>query len=371
MAVVEDGSFVDHHATPPHEVFGDAIAISGSTAVATSSRDNGDQHVVLIFQRTGAGTWRQQGQLRSPEQSAEFGFDVAIDGSTVVVGAPAAGRGGKAFVYTNPGSGWTRQATLQPARAYQFEGFGNSVAIDGPTIAVGIGMSDSDGRNSGRIAYTFTDTGGVWARTPLVAHDKPRFGEERGTVVGVSGSTVAVGIGEDESNDSKGAIYVFDASGPAWPLSSVLTVATGEPDDQLGFSVGFSGDTLVAGAPNVGRGGGAAYVFTRSEGMWSAPAKLVSADRGRLDAFGWSVATDGSTIAVGAPDKPRALFVGAAYIFTPDGAAWSQSAEIERPGADGSDATFGSGLALSNASLLIGAPGADAYSGVVYAYRLA
>ena len=82
-----------------------------------------------------------------------------------------------------------------------------------------------------------------------------------------------------------------------------------------------SGDTAVVGAHNDDtRGGvdaGSAYVFTRTGTTWTQQAKLTAADGAESDYFGWSVAVDGATAVVGAPNDDTAAGVdaGSAYAF--------------------------------------------------------
>ncbi|MES9829431.1 MAG: cadherin-like beta sandwich domain-containing protein [Candidatus Thiodiazotropha sp.] len=82
--------------------------------------------------------------------------------------------------------------------------------------------------------------------------------------------------------------------------------------DQFGSSVAISGDTLVVGAP--GRSirligiewgdsiinYGVVYVFTRIDGIWSQQARLEASNAETDDLFGTSVAISGDTLVVGA-----------------------------------------------------------------------
>ena len=89
-----------------------------------------------------------------------------------------------------------------------------------------------------------------------------------------------------------------------------------DAEDRFGRSVALDGDTLVVGAPGerrsaVGVGGpqddndsadsGAAYVFSRdAEGMWSQRAYLKATNTGEDDDFGSSIALSGDTLVIGA-----------------------------------------------------------------------
>jgi len=83
-----------------------------------------------------------------------------------------------------------------------------------------------------------------------------------------------------------------------WIQQAELTAADGATPDYFGSSIAVSGNTIVVGAPQhvVGSNStqGAAYVFVQSGGTWSEQVELTASDGAAFDAFGWSVAIDGS-----------------------------------------------------------------------------
>ena len=134
-------------------------------------------------------------------------------------------------------------------------------------------------------------------------------------------------------------------------------------DDQFGFSVSISGDTMVVGArfedsdangvngsganDNIATSG-AAYVFVRdpTTGVWSQQAFLKASNPGSGDNFGHDVAIDGDTIIVGAcyensdasgvdgdQNNDNIPNSGAAYLFTRDPSTgdWSSTLTIKAP----------------------------------------
>jgi len=85
--------------------------------------------------------------------------------------------------------------------------------------------------------------------------------------------------------------------------------------DYFGYSVALDGDTLAVGAygedssargingnqsDNSASGSGAVYVFTRAGTTWTQQAYIKASNTETYDQFGWSVALDGDTLAVGA-----------------------------------------------------------------------
>jgi hypothetical protein len=118
---------------------------------------------------------------------------------------------------------------------------------------------------------------------------------------------------------------------------------------EFGFSVAMSGTTALVGAihhvatqPNQ-PGGGRAYVFQQSGGLWKQVAKLVGSDTHAGSNFGWSVSLSGTTALVGS----NAIWgAGRAYLFTQAGGAWRQVSEL-KSAEPSADANFGWWVATS------------------------
>ena len=87
---------------------------------------------------------------------ANFGRSVAVDGDTIVIGAPYAGTGGAVYVFR--ASDGEQLATLTADDGAADDGFGYSVAIDGDTVVVG---ALYDGTDSGA-AYIFSSDSSWW-----------------------------------------------------------------------------------------------------------------------------------------------------------------------------------------------------------------
>jgi hypothetical protein len=120
------------------------------------------------------------------------------------------------------------------------------------------------------------------------------------------GNTAIVGGPGDDSN---GAAWVFSRAGGAWRQQAKLvdtTVEVSQFSAQQGGSVALSGDgnTAIVGGPLDNQAAGAAWVYTRSAGVWSQQAKLVGTEAIGSAAQGTSVALsdDGNTAIVGGPN---------------------------------------------------------------------
>ena len=133
------------------------------------------------------------------------------------------------------------------------------------------------------------------------------------------------------------------------PLSGVevATHGTSVPGASQGYSVSLSGDgsTAIVGGPGDNSGVGAAWVYTRSGGMWNQQAKLVGTGAvGEAHQGAVSLSSDGNTAIVGGYQDNN--FAGAAWVYTRSGATWSQQAKLVGTGAVGA-AFQGVSVALS------------------------
>src|SRR5262249_30271501 len=116
-----------------------------------------------------------------------------------------------------------------------------------------------------------------------------------------------------------------------------------------GNSVALSADrkTAIVGGPGDSNTRGAAWVWTRSGGVWSKQAKLVGSGASSGDNQGYSVAlsADGNTAIVGGPQNNGQ--VGAAWVFVRIGGVfWSEQAKLVANDATGA-AAQGQSVALS------------------------
>jgi hypothetical protein len=109
--------------------------------------------------RAEGSTWVLWQKLLSPNfpGSAGFGAEIAFEGGTLAVGCGgediAATDAGAVYFYRRNG-GWTQQPVLLAPDAALGDRFGDSVALNGNTLVVGAPLDDDAGMNSGS-AYVF------------------------------------------------------------------------------------------------------------------------------------------------------------------------------------------------------------------------
>ena len=338
------------------DLFGQSVAISGTTAIVGAPGDDGGDNAgsaYLIDATTGA----QIAQLTASDAAPrdQFGFSVAISGTTAIVGAPldndAGTRSGSAYLFDT--TTCTQIAKLTASDAAQGDRFGFSVAISGTTAIVGALGELFDGSGW---AYLFDITTGQQL-AKLTASDAAQ-GDQFGFSVAISGTTAIVGAYQnDDAGFSSGSVYLFDFSNPNNIRETKLTASDAAQFDQFGYSVAISGTTAIVGAfsdSDAGSASGSAYLFNFLDPNNIIETKLTASDAASFDQFGNAVAISGSTAIVGAfrnDDAGNAS--GSAYLF--DTTTGVQFAKLTASNAAPDD-QFGSSVAISSTTAIVGAP---------------
>jgi IPT/TIG domain/FG-GAP repeat len=306
----------------------------------------------------------QQGEpLTADDEVGEgaFGYSVALsaDGNTALIGGPGDhGSQGAAWVFTRSGQTWTQQGGKLTPREEQGEGgFGSSVALsaDGNTALIG-GATDDNGLGA---AWVFIRSGEEWTQQA-----KLTGGEASG--LGLVGASVALSadgntalVGNPGGRGGAGAAWVFTRSDELWTQAGTPLVGQGEVGEgEAGAAVALSsnGGTALIGGPGDNRRQGAAWVFTHPGGIWTQQGtKLTSRDTGPSE-LGASAAlsASGDTALLGAPDDFGGA--GSAVAFVRAGGEWQQQGSPLTVNRSGSE-HFGSSVALSsdgNTALLSG-----------------
>jgi len=284
-----------------------------------------------------------------------FGYSEAVQGSTLVVGAPGVGAGGSVYVFTRTRGTWS-EAELLTSTAPAGVNLGATVAIQGSTIAADAPGYGEDDQGA---VYVFTSHRGTWSQAAvLTAPDVA--GGNLGSGLAISGDRIAAGAPGD-GTDSQGSVYIYTGAGRDWSEPVELTASDGD-NGWLGNTVQLSGNTLAASAQQAGGGQGAVYVYTDNRGTWSEPTELTASD-GDNGQLGSSLALCGDLLAAGAPDAGTDS-QGAVYIYRGRGLSWSNPAEVTV--SDGDNGNLGGIVGLAGQELVTAATGA----GTLYLFAL-
>ncbi len=132
--------------------FGQTVALSGSTAAVGAYGKNGYLGAAYVFVRSGT-TWTKQAELTASDAQKDdwYAWTVAVSGSTVAVGAWGRQSGaGATYIYTASGGIWSQRAELTASDGGRGESFGVSLALNRSTLLVG-----AIGHGTNGTAYVF------------------------------------------------------------------------------------------------------------------------------------------------------------------------------------------------------------------------
>jgi hypothetical protein len=189
--------------------------------------------------------------------------------------------------------------------------------------------------------------------------------DELGYSVAVSQDTIVVGApyATVGGHSDQGVAYVFTESGSSGAnMTQVaeLTASDSNEGDLFGSAVAISWDTVVVGAYGANAGQGAAYVFTEPNSGWTdmtQVAKLTASDGAARQEFGFSVSVNIDTVVVGAPDAGKNAG-GAAYVFVEPGTGWATMTQtVELTTSDGASGDgLGTPVSVNGIYAVVGAP---------------
>ena len=176
------------------------------------------------------------------------------------------------------------------------------------------------------------------------------------------------------SENSSGAVYIYQRVVTAWPELKHLPAPRGLVNESFGFSVDSIGTRLLAGAPEViGTEPGHAYVYEQNQGgfnNWGSWQTLQAFPSVVRESFGWSVALDTNTAVIGAIGADDATTnAGAAYVFTRNTftSVWTQTVRL-LPSSPFPNGFFGWKVAISGDYAFVSAPGENFEQGAVYIF---
>ena len=279
-----------------------------------------------------------------------FGEDVAISGTSFIVGAPTQGLGsGSAYVFTDNGGTWTQQSQLVPADGAANDRFGYAVDIDGDTAVAGARFADGAVPDEGA-AYVFTRSGAAWSQQAKLEASDGAGGDLFGQSIAVDGTVVVIGAPRadsttimaagpmDDTGADSGVSYVFSGAGANWTETAILVASDEAGTDQFGTDVDVEGGRVIVGSAGdsslFGSAEGSVFAFANNGAGWVEETKFTASDGLGSDQLGSSVALSGTIIATGAPNVDIDIDnqdSGAAYVFNTTGVQNPGTAPVVPP----------------------------------------
>ncbi|MCC7014781.1 MAG: FG-GAP repeat protein [Planctomycetes bacterium] len=371
---------------------GSAVEVQGDRCVVGYPRGSSGLSGRAMVYRRSAGSWTIEQTLQAADDLVGnlFGNALALDGDTLVVGARGTvvngfGLAGAAYVFVRSGTTWTQQAKLVPSDPEQNAEFGYALTLDGDTCAVGAPQSTTNGTQYAGATYVFVRNGSSWTQQQRIVPNAPFsyiYGSRSGRAVALAGNSLLIGAPTSFDLASNtilaGRVFEWVRSGPSWSQVAELTPNDAPDGRQFGCSIGYDGSRAIIGAwsendlPS-GTSVGTAYVFRRAAG-WQQEAELPRAGIDNGDNFGLSVDLDGARAVVGAQNAASSAgtSTGTLRVFEFDGATWGEKLALAGSATAVGD-KLGTAVALDGTMLIAGAPAASVpglSSGEAYVWRI-
>ncbi len=255
--------------------------------------------------------------------SASFGWDVDVSGNQLIVGAPnlttSFDHDGAAWIYRHDGTSWVEMPVLRPADPEEEQLFGHSVQIEGD-VAVVAALGDSEHALQAGAVYIFgRQPTGEWVEKQKISSPDIDPYDGFGESVALDGEWLAIGTPSDDDTDtSSGAVYMYRRSGGVWTLVSKLVAHDGQKSGEFGRDVSLDGSRLAVGALNaLARPAlaGSVYMFEWGGDTWRDVGKVVPEGLMAFGEYGIKLDLAGGQLVAGAPfDDEQGAMAGAAFL---------------------------------------------------------
>ena len=171
-----------------------------------------------------------------------------------MLGDPADAKGtGAVLVFHRVGDTWMQSAKLTASDGSSGDVLGESVAIQGNTIVAGAPSDTVGTKVSQGSVYTFAREGvAERTQTAKLTAAEGSAGEKLRSSVALDGDTIVAGAPSEPfaEKPQAGLVYTFAREGAAARTQTAkLTAPEGSGADGLGSAVAIDGDTIVASAP--------------------------------------------------------------------------------------------------------------------------
>jgi choice-of-anchor B domain-containing protein len=314
--------------------FGRSLAVDGNTLIVGAPRKREGSGVAYAFERAAEGEWRVAGAIEPPADGdhSDYAASLALSGDDLYVGAPAVDATGVVYHFRRADGSWTIQNVIRPGDASDAEseapavaGFGATMSLEGDRLLVGAPASDSA---IGRVYFFERGADGMWHETRSVTPARQVAGPRAGFGASVllDGDRAYIGV------PGEGRVIEFtrDESG-GWSPAGLLQPFEGDPRARFGHSLALAHGELWVGAPGVNRGNGRVYRFIPDEAdEWHNVARFDAEGADGTSwafAYGYSIAAAGEHVVVGMP--MRDFGEGRALVATRDGDGWTSSQTLE------------------------------------------
>src|SRR5579864_2254687 len=302
---------------------------------------------------------------------------LSVDGTTAIEGGPYDDSGrGAAWVFTRSGNTWVQEGAKLSARdaigERVFQGRSVAISADGNTALIG---GDGDSESTGA-AWVFTRADSVWTQQAKLIGSGAIGKSGQGSAVALSADGNTALIGGMSDGDGIGAAWVFTRTNGIWTQQGAKlagTGAVGTASQGRSVAIAADGNTALIGGSTDDHNHGAVWIFTRAGDTWAQQGdKLVgsqSVGSAIFQGYGAALSGDGNTaVAAGYGDDRN---TGAAWVFVRSGSGWTQTGgKLVGAGAlGGAQQGYSAALSADGNRLLLGAPNDDRGAGAAWEFR--
>lgn len=298
--------------------FGKSVGIAVDRVVVGADRDDQARGAAYVFKRSGI-TWELEQKLLASDgdELDSFGFSADMLDNAIIVGAHSEegaimeiGDGcqgsGAAYVFERSGETWVETAKLFDADGLCGDLFGWSVALDGETALVGAPSAEIGPNRNRGAASVYRRIGGSWLLEQKLLASDGTDPDQFGWSVALDRDTAVIGAFQKfiDGTIREGAAYVFQRSGSTWTEVQRLTASDGVEDLQFGSSVAVHGGVALIGAQrHIGNQNfqGVVYEFRRIDGVWQEIGWFTAPMGNGLDSFGHAIDLEGDRLLVSNP----------------------------------------------------------------------
>jgi FG-GAP repeat len=302
-----------------------------------------------------------------------FGNSIATMGNNILVGAPGNDTGDYNFfnpinffqdvgtVYLYNSTTGSLLQTFQSPSPKNDNRFGSYIAPVGNNVAIA-NKNYSDGIQSG-VVYLFDSVTGNLQQTFNLPSSA--VGGAFGAAMVAVDNNIIIGAPAAGLETTPGAVFSFDTI--TGNLLRRFENPTSAPSDRFGYSIATLGNNILIGAPGgdtTNNNGGVVYLFDRITGNLLRTFNNPSPNPG--DFFGAAIATMGNNVLIGAPnDDTTGREAGIVYLF--DAGTGNLLRTFNNPFAYNPSRTtsdgFGAKIVPIGNNILINAPYFGAYLG--------
>ena len=232
----------------------DVILVGARNENNTSANDGTGAAYMFAFD---GDSWNQTHKLTASDAApfAEFGASAVISDGVAMVGSPgtscpAGFECGTVYIYEFDGVNWPEVQKLEPADRVEGDNFGFSMAIDQDTLLVGSPFAPCEAGGLCGAIYVYERLGGTWIQTGKIKAFDADALDFFGASVAIKGPTALVGAYADDCLGALncGTAYVLRRSDSEWFVDAKLGDASLLAVDHFGWAVALSDTLAMIGA---------------------------------------------------------------------------------------------------------------------------